>query len=274
MLLQSKNFDVAGAKNGTSTVAGTTAGESVGVSGFITKIFCTIPGVAVPPGRYYVRVFLSPSAVYYGAPVSNLIYSGYLGSVPESVPNTWVSAGKDYLYCVIVGGSNGATTDIIRCFYEISDMPVPGIAFHQQPGTGPGERFTVSIAAPAAGSQMSYTVPSNVRQRFKVYAGSVAVANSGSARPFSLTISNPTPAVVWTLPTAFVGTLAINATDPTQADELGVDTPSLATPLLAPLNPGPWPAGYLLKTAIGSLVAGDQVNASTLEVEEWAMPLP
>jgi len=221
------------------------------------------------PGRYYGSV-----ALLYGG-VGIRLWRGYIGTAADgSMPNIYVEEGQNVRLNVYTG-TNAVASDLFVCSLDYSAaQPVGGAYLHDEPPfAGPGEIVSESISAPSAGAQQTYTIPAQVRQRFISYKGSIAVANSGSARPVSYVYTDGTN-TTHVLFSAFFGTAAINATQNLELAEEGLNNPPLATPVLGPWVNRYYPAAYTFGTNIGSLVAGDQVNAARLVVEEWAGPTP
>lgn len=245
---------------------------------FLTVVTPLITSGTPVHGRYFARVLLvndvRPNLVASVADIVAVVWEGYVDNTHSSFPNKRIGLGQGIMV-QCWAGTNGAATDVCSVLIDTADQPDGGSTiYHEAPGSGDGDLLSLAVSAPAAGNQQIYTLLSSVRQRIRTYKGTVTVANSGAARPISFSYTDGSNTYL-TMATGAFGTLTINATDvldlydgPLPSDAAGATTSGCVT------EPAKIKSGWTFQTAIGNLVAGDQINAARLTAEEWVYPNP
>lgn len=225
-------------------------------------------GQKCPHGRTYARIVLLNPSKGDIAP----LWAGYVAQASSvaSLPGIYLSAGQ-VIRLELTTGSGGASTDSYNLFVAWSDTELnPGWLFNEPPFTGQGELRTVTPANPGVGTQLTYTVPALVRQSVRSFACQYAVANSGVARSIAIQFQDSAANVLWTIPSAYFGTAAINATATVLVSQTGASLPALATPLVVPLGDALLYAAEKIVTNFTVLAGADQISAVVIYVEEWA----
>lgn len=154
--------------------------------------------------------------------------------------------------------SNYVTLDYEVCF--------PGSPI-VSPREGVGSIRAITGTNPTAGAEISETVPTNAFWRLISFQATIAVANSGSAREVNLEFTDGTTEF---FEYAVTGAATINASTTYLWTESGSEQGTIQNlHSCVPIPNMPLPAGSVIKTTTGAIVAGDDWGAPLLYVEEW-----
>lgn len=197
------------------------------------------------------------------------LVEGYLLGL-QITDNTIEERGDCYVVAQIIRGQGASAfvTQVLIADWvsKFSPLGWPGgrIA-HSVEGQG---RISVpSIAAPAAGTELVYTVPSNSRQRVRSITFTLTTAAAVANREVTL-ILDLGGAAIAQVPSAFTQAASLTRT---YSFSLGVQIIQGAQTLLTaiPLPDMALTAGSRARTATTNLQAADQYSAALLFVEEW-----
>lgn len=136
------------------------------------------------------------------------------------------------------------------------------------PTEGPGNILTPVVGNPAAGADLSFSVPTNQRWRLASFAALYTIANAGVARIIRVLLKNAAGAVVWQASaqqSGAVNTAPVVSAAPGQFTSV-VDTTSINLPLPAPCLLGP---GYTVATSTLNINATDQYSTINVSLESW-----
>jgi hypothetical protein len=245
------------------------AGNAVGIpAGWISRVAPRAQNV--PHGRFYVGLFLQDSR----GNELGLLWGGYLTNVvPVSTPNIQVSEG--FVVVAKVGQTNsGVTGTRIVLDVDIVDQAPAGagFVFVEPMFSGPGDKRSLVLGAPAAGAQyigsgLIFVVGAPGMFAVIGFAGSLTTSAVVPARLPKIEIhDNPGNVAddgfaVVTIPASSV---AVCRGGTFQA-ATGVPT---SVPISLPVRQ--YPGGFSVTFATASMDAADQWSAGTLELEEWA----
>lgn len=256
------------------------------VSGWIKSIqpVFGISGSAPPPGRYYVRVSVlnaPPGSLSSYKNTLAVLWTGYYTfGIGVSLPAYLLEPGLSIVVDVF-GGSNSANGDLIQFVVDVEDgVPVGGASLYlQEPGSGPGEILQIHLANTANGTDLTITVPTEVRWRIYGFRGELTTSAVAGARTPRWKPSIPGTgtqfmayAATYSVSVAASGNQLYGLTSGGMF-EGGNTTTGVAT---QPLPPGPWPA---TSTIFANTVnfdttggTGDYWQLVSIAAEEWAMP--
>lgn len=265
-----------------------TVGTSVGLParGFLqtVTVLTEAPSGGVPHGRVYARVVIVAGAAAATAGVGNIlavVWAGYVVTgAPSSFPEYALADGLS-LAIIIDEGTNGAATDRFVAVATVAETTggAPFI-FYEPPFAGAGERFTITIGAPAGNADpANVTIPALVRERLLGFGSSLVTDATVGSRQISHSVQNAggvecqgggCAVNVAPSTTIFVRTLDVG-TGPTSAE----GTTSATTETVNGNTPyGPHPAGFISEIVTRHKGAADSWTQSRLYVEEWACPNP
>jgi len=261
--------------------------------GYIRVVAPMAPATGAPPhGGLYVDLIAQHGRVTNDLQLRQKLWSGYYTAnrgtsvnsiAPSSAPNLFIEEA-DSVYARMVQGS--VASGDVRFAIGMSDKPGPGIWIHHEPaGPAAGDGFirTVTGTNPAAGTQVSETVPTNVMWKLHSFSVVLATAVGSSIEP-ALVIDDGTGAnrrygarlgatqgASVTRTHLYVLEAGNQIPDASRAFTM-TDTDTVIVSQCP--GAGYLPEGYRIRTAVvgGSLAAGDDYAAPIFQVEEWAVP--
>lgn len=164
--------------------------------------------------------------------------------------------------------ASGQTVGFLTCGYLAGTLnlvwPISPPAYQTD---GPGFIRSITGTTPAAGAEISETVPTNARWRLRMFRTNLVTSATVATRTTTLFFDDGAN-LLWQ-----------NTQGPTQAASLGqsldwsdlsIDSPVTASNALMAFMPQPiLTAGYRIRTSTVNLQAGDQYSAPQYQVEEW-----
>jgi hypothetical protein len=225
-----------------------------------------------PHGRAYVAV----SLIHSGIPVGNL-FAGYPSTYdfPQSFPDRELVAA-DLIRFRVIWGSKAVAGDQMNLMAEFEPSNPLKAAhpreFNEAPGSGTGEAYNVTVAAPAAGADPAVqTVPAFVRWHLKGWAAklttAVAVANRNPALYKDAGAATSTFQVDDLDGTIPASQAPIFAWGVGSFSDVGT-APASGAPLSIALSDAPLNAGDRISIQTTNLQAADQWAAGSYRVEE------
>ena len=195
---------------------------------------------------------------------------GFLYHLQCRVSSGTVRRGQCFVKVGLQQGDNDLAmlhTTILSDYVDLAyEVAYPGSPIRSSL-EGPGFKRVFTGTNPAAGAEISETVPTNATWTLWSILFAFAVANSGAAREISLNISDGTD-IFFSLTHSAAAT--INATT-TYLWGKGVNGVGAVENLRAstPIGEYRLPQGYVITTVTPLIVAGDDYGAPLLQVEEW-----
>ena len=180
------------------------------------------------------------------------------------------SVGRCFCRVEVVRGRTGDVTPLVTLAQgyvgELSNLAWPQ-QVTAAPGEGRGVIRSITGTDPAAGAEWSETVPTNARWRLIAARASFVTDATVASRTVSLRIDDGTTDV-WLLPSH--ATQAASLTFPYSLAAIGQSGFASGNSIVIPMPPDVFMLpGWRVRSATGTIQAGDNWGAPQLWVEEW-----
>lgn len=203
---------------------------------------------------------------------TNLDFSlgeGFLLNVFVISSNIIIQRGSTYIVLMLLRG--GASFTTLTRGYLSSRVPLGWPGIDTEPSVS-GQGFLRIIAGtnPAAGVEVSETVPTNARWRLVAFLATLVTDATAATRTAQLLIDDGVTTFLLILPTT---TQIASLTRQYNGKAVGLDPQPIGTQLTWGLPPDIYiPAGGRIRTSTINLQAGDNWTAPQYMVEEWLAP--